>query len=157
MNPFIQSFRLQVLEKNRTYTVAKTSDIIEGVITKYQKITDTIHFEQQAKVSVYYIPFIENILYKEIKSSGRDLLLYIIYNINDNTDFISLKLDKLSKSMLCSKPTLINAIKQLTDVGVICRKNQSEYWVNPHYIFKGNRLEFFNTNYPEYIDLISIK
>ena len=157
MNPFIQSFRLKILEKEYQYSVAKTADVVDGVITKFQKITDTVQFEQQSKTSVYYIPYIENILFRELKSNGRDALLYIIYNINENTDIITLKQDKVCKEMNTSKPTLISGLKQLIDIGVICKKSQSDYWVNPHYVFKGNRMNFFNSRYPDYIDTISIK
>lgn len=157
MNPFIQSFKITVIEKDETYSVARTGDIIDGVVTKYQKVTDTIQFEQQSKVSVYYIPYIENVLFKELKSNARDLLLYVVYNIKQDTDFISLKHDKVCKEMFCSKPTLISAIKQLADVAIICKKSQSEYWVNPHYIFKGNRMKFYAAYYPDYINTVNLK
>ncbi len=61
MNPFIQNFKITVIEKDQTYSVARTTDIEDGVITKFQKVTDTVQFEQQSKVSVYYIPYIENV------------------------------------------------------------------------------------------------
>jgi hypothetical protein len=157
MNPFIQAFPITVIEKNQSYSVARTTDIVDGIITKSQKVTDTVQFDQQSKCSVYYIPYIENVLFKELKSNARDLLLYIIYNIKSDIDFINLKQDKVCKEMFCSKPTLISSIKQLSDVAILCKKSQSEYWVNPHYIFKGNRIKFYTNYYPAYINLVHTK
>ena len=81
MNPFVQNFKLQVVKVHTNYYETKTSDISEGIVMSYRKISESFLAEKQEKVSVYNIPYIENILFKELKSAGRDLLLYIIYNI----------------------------------------------------------------------------
>lgn len=157
-NPFVQSFRLKTVLK--TYSnkyVPKPINESNEIHTRYKTILDSVEIEQQSKVSVYYIPYVENILFKELKPSGRDLLLYIIYNIGSNTDVIKLKLEKVSKEMQISRPTLISAIKQLASISVICKKAQSEYWVNPHFVFKGNRIVFYQTHYPEYIEVVNEK
>lgn len=157
-NPFVHDFRLKLVEKPlKKYKTVKSKDSIEGIITSYETVEETIKIEQQTKSLVYYIPYIENVLFDELKSSGRDLLLYLIYNIKPNMDFISLKLQKVSKEMKCSKPTLISAIKQLVSIGLICKKSQSEYWINPHYMFKGNRVHYYQTHYPECIEVVNAK
>jgi predicted transcriptional regulator len=90
-----------------------------------------------------------------MKSNGRDLLLYIIYNIKENEDFINLKLDKICGQIKTSRPSLIKGINELSDVGIITRKSQSNYWVNPHFIFKGNRIEHYYKCCPESVSIIS--
>jgi DNA-binding GntR family transcriptional regulator len=55
--------------------------------------------------------------------------------------------------MNVSRPTLLKAIQELEDVAVICKKSQSDYWINPHYIFKGNRIKYYQTNCPTCIEI----
>jgi predicted transcriptional regulator len=68
-------------------------------------------------------------------------------------DFINLKTEFVCKKMKISRPTLTRAISQLIDIGVLCKKTQSEYWINPFYIFKGNRIKFYNKTYPDCIEV----
>ena len=97
MNPFIQNHKLALIRIYETTNLVNTNDISDGIILNYHKVTNEFCAEQQSKTSVYEIPFIENILFKEITSKGRDLLLYIIYNIKQNEDSINLKIESISK------------------------------------------------------------
>lgn len=155
MNPFIQNFKLNVVKINTSYFETKTTNISDGIVGKYKKVEESYLAEQQDKTSVYHIPYIENILFKELKSSGRDLLLYIIYNIQKDDDTINLSADKLYKEMSISKSTYYTAISQLIDVGIICKKNNSTYWVNPFYIFKGNRIDYYHKHCPDCVNVVA--
>lgn len=155
MNPFIQNFKLKVVKVNTSYFETKTSDIQDGYIGKYRKVEESYLAEQQEKISVYDIPYIENVLFTELKSNGRDLLLYIMYNIKKNEDSILLKPDKVCEKMKISKPTYYTAIQQLCDIGVICKRHTVEYWINPLYIFKGNRIDYYNSRCKECIDIVA--
>lgn len=156
MNPFLQNYRLKVVKINSTTFKVDTSNIHDGVIVgDYEQVTKSFLAEQQSKTSVYDIPYIENILFTEITSAGRDILLYIIYNVKENEDVINLKHDRLAKKVNLSRPTLIKGIQQLIDVGVICKKSQSEYWINPLYVFKGNRINYYRKQCEDCIDIVA--
>lgn len=155
MNPFIKSHELKLIEVREERKMVDSSNISEGIIMSYETVTKTYLAEKQSKVSVYEIPYVENILFNEIRSGGRDLLLYIMYNLKDDYDFINLKFDKVCKEMRISRPTLSSAIQQLKDVAIICRKSQSEYWINPTYIFKGNRIAYYQKYCPDCISVVA--
>lgn len=144
MNPFVQNFKLKVVKVNTTYYETKTHDITEGVVGKFKQVTESFLAEQQEKTSVYDVGYIENILFKELKSNGRDMLLYVIYNLEKDSDIINLKQDKVCEKIGISRATYYSAIQQLIDVAILCRKHSSEYWINPFYLFKGNRIEYYN-------------
>lgn len=143
-NPFLQNFKLPIIEVIETSYEVNTKYLSDGQVGKYKKVTESYYIEQQEKVSVYKIPYIKNVLFKELKSSGRDLLLYIIYTLKVDVDIIELNANKISKELGISKVTVYNGINQLVDIAVICKKFKSDYWINPVYLFKGDRISFYN-------------
>lgn len=153
MNPFIKIHKLALIKIYETSKMVNTNDISEGIILNYQQVTSSYCAEQQSKTSVYNIPYIENVLFKELSSKGRDLLLYVIYNIPENTDYINLKIDKVCNKINMSKPTCLKAIQELLDVALLSKKSQSEYWINPLYLFKGNRIKYYQETCPECIEI----
>lgn len=56
MNPFIQAFPITVIEKNQTYSVARSTDIVDGIITKSQKVTDTVQLtNKQSALCIIFL------------------------------------------------------------------------------------------------------
>jgi len=155
MNPFLQNFKLSVIKVNTVYYETKTSDISDGFVGKYKKVEESFLAEKQSKTYVYEIPYIENILFKTMSSCARDLLLYIIYNLPKDQDFINLKTEKVLSILNISKPTLIKAKNQLEESAIICSKSQSEYWINPFYLFNGNRIDYYNKQCPDCINQVA--
>lgn len=157
MNPFLNNYVLKVIDIYKTNSLVQPNDVLEGVVARNRLEIDKFTIEQQQKVGVYYVPFAENILYKDMTAAGRDLLLYLIYNIKEDTDYINIKLTKVSKEMSISRRKLVYGIASLIHCGIICKKAQSEYWVNINYIFKGNRLNYIKQNCPDCIKVIATK
>lgn len=157
MNPFIQNFKLNVIRVTETKFRMDTDKIPkDGIIVgNYEEYKKSYLAEQQKKTTVYDVPFIENVLFNEIKSNGRDLLLYIIYNLQTNSDTIVLNTEKVCKKMSTSRATLYKAIIQLTDIAVICKKHKDEYWINPFYLFKGSRIDYYNSVCPDCIEVVA--
>ena len=155
-NPFLQNFKLQLVEISEKEKIVNTKDIHDGMVLKFQTVQNIYSVEKQTKVSVYDIPYIENILFKnDIKSNGRDLILFVVYNLVEDQDWINLKTDRVCSKMNISRPTLLSAIRQLEDAAILCRKSQSEYWVNPFYIFKGNRINLYQKTSPGNIEVVA--
>lgn len=155
MNPFIQSFKLKVIEVYSEQTFANKNDIQEGIITRFKKEISSYYTEKQEKTSVYEIPYVENVLFKELNSIGRDILLYIIYNLKPNEDTINLKTDKVCKEMNISRPTFSRGINSLKDIALICNKEQSIYWINPYFIFRGNRINYYKKNCADCLEIVA--
>lgn len=146
MNPFLQNFKLALVKVYETYHETKTSNIeTDGHVSKFRTITESYYMEQQEKTNFYKIPYAKNVFFRELGSAGRDILLYILCTIKLNQDTVELHHIKLTKEIDISKSTLYNGIQQLIDIGVICKKFKSDYWVNPLYIFKGDRVAFYTT------------
>jgi predicted transcriptional regulator len=156
MNPFIQNIRIPVVKVVENYYEAKTYSINDGVIPDYKTISSSFLMEQQDKILVYDIPYIENVLFSEIKSSGRDLFLYIVYNLKKEEDFIDLKPEKVCNKMGISRATYYNAIQQLNDIAILCKKHTTTYWINPKFLYKGNRLRYYKRHIPDALEEVAV-
>lgn len=152
INPFLFTFNLNVVQ--HTY-VSNDKSAKEGSALKTTKQVSYKYVEQQEKTSVYDIQMIEVILYKNMYASGRDLFLYIMYNMVKNKDYIKLEPEKVIRLLDITRNTYYSAIGQLMTAGVICKKSNSHYWVNPAYLFKGNRMNHYDDKYPSCIKVIN--
>ena len=86
------------------------------------------------------------------------LFLYISYNIYEDYDYIDLSVDTYLKNneQIKSAKTVYSYLNELIDSNIIRRRSNGSYWVNPYYLFKGDRLNYFKTNYPEVINYIEV-
>lgn len=159
MNPFLKTEfgKLNVIKVHSTTNVINVRDVPEDgiIVGKYRTEINSYIMEQQERTSVYRVPYIINVLFKHLSSAGRDLLLYIIYKLPKEQDWINLKYDKVLKEMDVSRSTLSRAIQNLVDNAYIIKKAQSDYWINPTLLYKGNRLSYYNDNCPECIEVVA--
>jgi len=159
MNPFLNQHKLKVVKiRNKSYSTDISTINPNDIVGDIEEITKSFLVEEQEKVSMYHIPWDNNVLFKSnIKNNGRDLYLYIVYNIKTNQDYILLKPEIVMNKMSISKSTLYSAIQQLVDSSIIVKKSVSEYWINPYFIFKGNRIQYYKDNKPDAIDVVATK
>ena len=153
MNPFINSFRLRVVKKTVKGPIEEAPSLVIGT---HRQFVETRYVEQQRYSRLYYIPYVEDILFKrDMSSKGRDLLIYIYYNIKKDCDFIEIKSSKVCDEMCISRPTLYRAIQELVDSSIITKHRGFVWWVNPMYIFNGDRINFYNERCPSCIDVVN--
>jgi len=87
-------------------------------------------------------------IYK-LDNRGRELLLYIIMHIGEGDDWISINVENyMSKHKIKSVNTYKEAVKNLVANNYIARTHnyRNVFWVNPRYIFNGNRIKAFPKN-----------
>lgn len=154
-NPFLFSSSLNLIKVEETYYEADTRNIHDGVVMEAKKVTKTYHIEEQEKTSVYYITYRNNVLFKELTSIGRDILMYIIYNIKFNEDVIDLDINTVCKGINTGKTSYYRGINELKDISLLVKKEKQIYWINPHYIFKGDRIKFYADKCPECIKVVN--
>lgn len=114
--------------------------------------------EEQSKVSMYKIGNNEEMstfMFQVLNQPGRNLFLYMLCTIGENRDTINLNTEKLSKIMGISRNTHQSAKDNLRDNGVITLYKKDEYWVNPFFIFRGDRISYYQEQCPECIKVVS--
>lgn len=155
MNPFLANYNLPLVKINKQITFI--NDEPTGYVGEFVKKTENKSYfvEAQNHLSVYEAPDINEKLFTKMKPNGRDLYLYIQNNLPYNTDTIHLSLEKVNKVLSMSRPTLTSAIQQLLNENIICRGDkQGVYWVNPYYLFKGNRIAYYEQQCPSCIKVV---
>lgn len=114
--------------------------------------------EEQAKVSMYKIgnnDQMTTFMFQVLNQAGRNLFLYMLSAIGENQDIINLNTEKLTKIMGVSRNTHQAAKDNLRDNGIITLYKKDEYWVNPFFIFRGDRIKYYQDECPECIKIIS--
>lgn len=145
INPFIVDYKLEVIRTFDKYVRTK-GPLPEEITTYYD-------FEIQEKTSLYKFVGDDHKVFKDLKSIGRDMLLYITYNLVKGKDSIKLPFPTIEKSMGITRSTYYKGISQLVECNFICRKGSSEYWINPQLIFCGSRVDYFTEKGDEYLDI----
>jgi hypothetical protein len=79
-------------------------------------------------------------LMKDLSSSGMKCFLYVLEYLPKGLDFMVIDIDTLHLySGYKYKKNTMQGVVELINIGILSRKGKNEYWVNPNYVFKGNR------------------
>lgn len=94
-------------------------------------------------------------LLSQLSGNASKLLLYITMKLPKNKDLVTLPFDKVMEAIgIKSKTTYYKILDDLVQLRIILRHKKDKFWVNPHYIFNGDRVKYFFENHN---DLIEIK
>ena len=148
INPFVSNpnFKLTCIEIVKDYHIVDPSKVDGGIATKrHGTKTDSFYMDSPRHTSVFRPSRVKGTVFEMLGRSGRDILLFIIYSLGENIDYINLKHSRLEKELGTSRFTIAKGITELCDSFFIMKKNQSEYWVNPFFIFCGNRKNFYDS------------
>lgn len=151
-NPFLQSIRLKVYVTESKLHVIDTKDVsnVRAIMNTQQE------FEKDPFTKLYNEKSFMNV-FKQTSDTASKIFLYIAYNLKKDSDIISLNADTVMEFVgIKSTTTYYKYIQELIDNAVITRKSNSEYWVNPLFLFNGNRVDYYKEHCPECLDIINI-
>ena len=115
--------------------------------------------DKDPKTSIYRISAFEKSLYT-LSPTANKIYHYITIHLGKDRDLISLPQDKVCLiTDIKSRRTFYNGIKELIKINLIAKFHgrANMYWINPHYMFNGSRMDFIKTKYGEDIVEISFK
>lgn len=163
INPFMANTAAVKIKAIRCYSTHKVVNIdsirIEDnvVLPDSENGFDTTDIgnsflaEQMQRTSLYRSDVVSSLI-KEIDDNSRCMFLYIMHNLKRGKETVRLEPDGYKEfSGKSSSKTFYSAINQLMGSGVIQRKKQSEYWINPLILFNGDRLD----KYPKNIEVVA--
>ena len=149
-------------KKSNPFLVKDSFKVIRGkTITEFEGSGNVISnmlnslflYEQTPKVSLYKIGYIRNLMLSLQPQSVR-LFLYIAYTLKKDEDVIHLPLKKVKKTLGVSNPTYYRAISELSDCQILAKKSREYYWINPVFLFYGNKIAFFKRYCEDCIEVI---
>lgn len=151
MNPLVSADPISVVALQKEHYVSQEKDAT-GLAN------DLYLVDQDKKISVYKHSHtvIDALLFGSLTQKGRDLFLYIMYHLPEDRDYITLRLADVRANTGISRNSIVSALKDLRGLNIIQQKSQSEYWVNPHYFFCGNRIKYYRDNNPDAVVVKSV-
>lgn len=149
MNPFVFNYRINVVQVNETYILNSTKVSNPGSLNKLV-VPNSYYVEKPDKTSVYHTIDITKLLFVDLKAIGRDMFNYVVINLKKDKDYIEFDRDRVCKDMDISIATFYAAITQLVKANVLYKINTRAYYINPHFIFNGNRVDYFEGLKDEY-------
>lgn len=153
-NPFLASATINVLR--REVITNRVISIDENVSKITSSNIDYTEIEADEFVRVFKVSRQIGLI-KELSAPGCRMLLYVQAKLKSGCDYINLKRDKVATDLEASESSIGYGIQNLIDCGVLCKKSQSEYWINPLILFNGNRKQYFLDNAPDHIHYIKDK
>lgn len=142
-NPFLKMIedgdQVKVLSKDYVTRIINHRDEISV-------LTNNLSFEADDSTKVYNDSKRRN-TYADLSPQSIKVFLLVIMNLERNLDYVELKIEQLQDFTGWSKNSIYKYIDELEKSALIQRRQgkHSSYWINPRYIFSGNRLEYFKS------------
>lgn len=146
-NPFIvnQFIKARTFGKDKHYTIQTD----EGVNLITGSLKTEMVLEEQSYTKIYHDVDFRDIMLR-LKEKGLKLLIYIMYQINSNEDYIWINNTHFQQQTGYTKPEYKEAVTELIRYSIITTTIYQEvYFINPMIFFSGNRLK----KYPDNIQL----
>ena len=157
LNPFVtqKEFRLTAIQVSKNYVQTNENNVKDGIKTSIDsKGTNMVIMDSPVGTRLFRTQDAGDIVYGKLTNHGRLILNYIVYHLGFNADCIRLKQDTLCSKLNVSRPIISSGIQELISNFFIMKKSQSEYWINPFYMWNGTRYKCYDESL---IDLIHQK
>lgn len=140
-SPFVYVLEIPAVWKKKNLPFG-SSDGAKNIYTHHRLI------DVENRASVYTDHILE--WFFQLPASAKDMFMYISHRLGYETDIIELKEDVYCQATGVSRATFHNAKTALTNRLIAPRKSRKNtYWVNPSYLFKGERTKIFPNNTKE--------
>lgn len=154
INPFVVNNPIKVLSVNSKGVIADNPK--DGVVYEGDILHRKYYIDQQKKTSVYRHnnDFMNDFLFNKLNSKGRDVYLYIIHHLPENQDYMELRIEKIKSATGISRNSIVTALKELKVASLISPKSRSMYWINPEFMFNGNRINYYRAIQEELVETV---
>ena len=152
-NPLTKGFIISVSILNDKNNYIKDPNELDALYNPKQ-----YQLERQINTKIYRSKFTKKAVL-QLNSNAKNLFLWIMFEIQPKTDYIHINKADTSKELNISTKTLERAIKELCnkinvyDVNIQILQISKEidvYFINPAFIFSGNRLNKYPQRCKEY-------
>lgn len=146
-NPFAQDVIFEVETDNKKIKIGNGKDIIVDTDTGEVKGTSVRYVTKKYDSEQFKKVFrLQQIADLDLSKHATKVFFYIMDNLQVNKDFIFFDFDECSEfTKYKTKKTILNALGQLVDKKIIARsKSHNIYFINPAFIFNGDRLIVIN-------------
>lgn len=137
-NPFLASLRIE-------FVPAKKRSVFFGKNETGKETVDWFYRERAEKTNVYKTPEFYHTV-PTLDGKALKLFLYITFNLGWGKDRIELDKYRICAWAQFSQASYYTALGELIDTGVVCKYKGIVFWINPAYLFKGDRFKYASEN-----------
>lgn len=142
-NPFVDYIVTTLVSSIKTYTVDE-----DGVL-----LPASYKLDSEPSVKIFTSSAKRKWLFS-MSNKALSLYLWIIYKIEHGEDFLWINFKSYMEESGNSLNTVKAAIKELQEKGVVQYTGISNtFWINPKFMFRGNRVKKYESNTVEYSNL----
>lgn len=157
-NPFLNGLKAEMLRFRNTIqrTDVKKLHDNSGIVLDWEDVHQVNLIDKQRGCTIYRSPFADE-MYFNMCNPAKAVFFYIIFHLSYNKDKIELKPDQVGKVTGMSRTSAFRAINELIEYNIIAKaRRQSTYWVNPYFLFSGNRKAYYAKNPKVEIEIVDI-
>ena len=146
-NPFLKDFYISVSILKDDNNYIKDPNENDALYTP-----KVYHFERQINSKVFRSKHTKQIVLK-LNSNAKDLLWWIMFELQVKTDYIIINKTDCSKDLTVSVKTVERALKTLCskEVKILSKSKEVDvYYLNPIFFFSGNRTKKYPQKCKEY-------
>ena len=149
-NPFVQNgsgFTINAVWKFEEL-VSSGVHLVDAVDGKSSSQYRAYKYEKDDRISLYTAGLLG--FFPSLSTSSKDMIMYIASRVQYDSDIIELEEEKYCTVMNVSRSTFYSAKKEIVNRIIIPRTSRKNtYWINPSYLFRGNRME----KYPKMVKM----
>ena len=155
INPFVAgSFNIEAVKVRNKRKIADVTDLVansDAVITEINEYNYTSILEKETYCKVFNRSTLR-IHIGSLTTKARDLFLWIIYEKESGDDLIAINVDRYRLEFNVSYNTYRAALDELIFQGILALTSVDRlYWINPLFIFSGNRIK----KYPNNVNIVN--
>lgn len=159
-NPFIKSSKIKILniQQEDVYIKHNPFDSDVKLVSSTRKETSTFTVDPTPKSNLYQQAdgySTANIIF-ELSPGACQLFMYIALTLPKGEDWMIFKVKDYCEKADLSNVSVYKYLDELAQNLLIAKKQNGQIWINPNFIFNGNRIEYFKQNCPECIQELSV-
>ncbi len=152
-NPFVE--HLKINERITFKRFKRGEAVITDKVQDIQQITELteenkrlgnldlgigkLKTKQTASFVLLYVD--KNLHYKNFTGITFRILFYILYEkLSLGSDYIIMDANELVAQLNISKSSAYTSILELVNADILDKRNDYNWWINPNYFYRGNRL-----------------
>lgn len=149
-NPFIGHYEVPII---RTFIIRRKPPTYGILIDENDKVEEFYDIEQNQRSSLFKNKEFADKIILQAKPTTCKLFLYIVYYLlRLDQDFVNLKPNPIQEVLSISRNSLYLAIAELKTFRLIANGTKRNiYFINPEYIFNGNRIDYLKVRRPDKI------
>lgn len=148
VNPFINDLRItvtKIVTETELVGIRKNEEVVVEVVGE-AAILNKFYAEVENYTKIFQAAEHRKAL-SLLPARAKELVIWLIFEMKPSKDYVIINIERYKKENRCSHSTYLRAINDLWKANIVAPTTwQAVYWVNPAFMFNGNRINKYKDN-----------